>query len=201
VALLLRSFVEGAPLPDLIDGPIAASMREIGALWQHRSEGIFLEHRATEICLRALYRLEALLPEPPPRPTAVGGAPAGDPYRLPTLSVATCLRAEGMHAVNLGAQVPANSFLDALQAHDAALIWISISVEMTREIEQLVETIAEQAMAAGSSLLIGGRTHAQLRNLDRPGVERGSSMRELTAFARGLVAALRQRERADFTRP
>ena len=201
IALLLRSFVEGATLPDLIDGPIAASMREIGALWQHRSEGIFLEHRGTEICLRALYRLEALLPEPQPSPVAVGGAPSGDPYLLPSLSVATCLRAEGLHAVNLGAHLPAASFVDALHAHAAALVWISVSVDATRDIEQLLETVHTQARAAGSSVIVGGRAHAQLRNLDGLGIEHGNSMRELTAFARGLVAALRQRGRGDFTPP
>ena len=60
-----------------------------GALWKHKEAGIFQEHRATDISIQALSRLRQVLPRPTKGPRAVGCAPSGDPYILPSLAVAT----------------------------------------------------------------------------------------------------------------
>jgi excisionase family DNA binding protein len=36
------------------DGPILAAMTRLGELWRHDSQGIFLEHRATDLCVQAV---------------------------------------------------------------------------------------------------------------------------------------------------
>ncbi|MEI8198233.1 MAG: helix-turn-helix domain-containing protein [Phycisphaerae bacterium] len=63
-AYLLNGYLGGRSVASLADGPIRAAMERIGKIWTHDPAGIFLEHRATEICLMAVTFLRALLPMP-----------------------------------------------------------------------------------------------------------------------------------------
>ena len=87
---IVGAFVDGMSLASLFDGPIARALAQIGTLWKHSEEGIFVEHVATGVCLEAVNRLRVLLPPPSSSaPVALGGAPSGDPYLLPSLMAAT----------------------------------------------------------------------------------------------------------------
>ena len=52
----------------MVSGPkdecekLKPAFEAIGSMWLHSSDGIFVEHRATELCLAALHQLSAILP-------------------------------------------------------------------------------------------------------------------------------------------
>ncbi|MDH3584128.1 MAG: hypothetical protein OER86_07925, partial [Phycisphaerae bacterium] len=100
-AIVLSAYLGGETISSLCDGPIHSAMNRIGELWEHGDQGIFIEHRATDICLQALNQVRGLLgPAPPGAPVAVGGAPATDPYALPSLMAATTLASRGWSEMN-----------------------------------------------------------------------------------------------------
>jgi methanogenic corrinoid protein MtbC1 len=168
-------------------------MRRLGEHWRRGEEGIFIEHRATDIVVQALNQLRTVLP--PVRdgaPAAVGAAPAGDPYLLPTLGAATVLQAAGFQVTNLGPDTPTEALLAAARQLGAQLVWLSVSAagtnaERRREVRRLLAGLEP----LGATLVAGGSRVGELALQAGPNVFAGSSMGELAAFARGLAAAQR----------
>ena len=69
--------------------------------WEHGSDGIVIEHRAVDTCLRALSLIRSLIPRAAPTaPVALGAAVANDPCVLP--SIAAVVLADAGFDVNLG---------------------------------------------------------------------------------------------------
>lgn len=186
---LLSVFLEGRSLADLCDTVVAPAMHRIGELWTHDTQGIFLEHRATDLCCQALQSIRTLLPPPGPEaPGAVGAAPPGDPYLLPTLMASAVLTAEGWNAVNLGPDLPFASLLQAAAACRAALVWLAVSAEgLSGKAVPELQEMAARLEESGASLVVGGRACPRdLRPGTSPQFFSVSSMAELAAFARGL---------------
>jgi excisionase family DNA binding protein len=161
-ATLFGAWLAGASVAELLDGPVAAAMRKIGALWRHDAEGILVEHRATDLCEQTLHIWRGMLPPPPAdAPVAVGGALAGDNYSLPSLMAATVIAAEGMREINLSKETPADTLARAAARYEARLVWIAMSVDLSDELHaqhvREIEALAAQVAATGGHLVLGGR--------------------------------------------
>jgi len=168
---------------------VRSAMDTLGELWRERPEGIFLEHRATDICLQALDQLRVLQPVPNDAPVLVGAAPEGDPYLLPSLMAAASLSLEGFRAINLGPQTPSDTVVHAVDAYRTSVVWISLtSSQLTRaQLEQYVKALLPPLTKRKASLIVGGRAATRVRHLRDPILHFGSSMAELVAFARGRL--------------
>ena len=83
--LLATMYLNGVSAAEICDGPLRHAMHRIGERWPEDPKGIFLEHRATNICMDALNRLRANFPSAATKAAAIGGAPEHDPYLLPSL--------------------------------------------------------------------------------------------------------------------
>lgn len=183
--LIVSSFLGGASAAELADGPIRHAMTRLGELWQHQNDGVFIEHRATDICLQAVNQIRTFLQAPTDAPAAVGGAPAGDPYALPSVLAACVLTENGLSAVNLGPDTPAESFIQAAQRHRARLCWLSISVESdAREATAKLTDMARELAALQCRLIVGGRGTDRLRLSSIDNLFRCDSMASLAAIAR-----------------
>lgn len=183
-------YLAGRPLAWIFDGPVREAMTRIGELWRHQGDGILLEHRATDICFQAVMRLRLSLPAEPGSPVAIGGAPGGDPYLLPSLLAATVLRDAGMTDINLGPQTPLSILSEAARYESPRLIWVSLSVaEAAREARAGLLGLAEDLAKRGVSLIVGGRAAQDLADLRHRNLTISGSMAELATFARGLLAA------------
>jgi len=191
--LLLTWYLEGRPLADILDGPIRGAMARVGALWEHGSQGIFVEHRATDIVLQALGQLRMLLPASPPgAPRAVGGAPSGDPYLVPSLGAATLLASTGWGVTHLGPQTPRDALLEAIAAVSPRLVWWSLSSESGAVAAALdLPAVLAAVEQQDAFLVVGGRAAAGMVVAEHSRLVRVSSMSELDAFARGLSAGTR----------
>lgn len=183
---LKARYLEGATVADLADGPIRAAMHALGELWRHDPQGVFVEHRATVACLQAVAQLRALIPDPPAgAPVALGGAPAGDPYLLPTQLASLVLEEAGVRAVNLGPETPVSAFAQAIAQHRPQLVWISVTTAVApgrarayaRWLAALPHTV---------TVIVGGQQAVTLAPLP-PRVRRGAGMAELVDVARVLT--------------
>ena len=190
--LVLSLYLDGTAVSQLADRVIAPAMGRIGARWQHGPEGIFFEHRASDICDQALNRLRGLLPAAEAAPVAVGAGPEDDPYVLPSLMAATVLATEGWSEVSLGAYTPVHVLARAAADCEARLVWLALSVERSPGGNaELVRALAAGLRAAGSDarVVVGGPGVSAERPPAVAGAYFAGSMSELAAFAQGLRTA------------
>jgi MerR family transcriptional regulator, light-induced transcriptional regulator len=184
---IVSLYLDGASLAWIFDNPIRQALARIGEMWAHDPGGVFLEHRATDTCLRVLAELRLLLPPPDPEaPLAIGCAPAGDVYQIPSAMAALIVAEAGFQERNLGADTPLEAVLFAMQHHTPELVWFSLSTpvrhprELTSGLGRLLEA------AGGAAVVVGGRAAADVTLPRHPALHRISRMSEFAAFARGL---------------
>ncbi len=182
-------FLEGRSVAWIADGPVVEAMRRLGELWKRGPEGILCEHRATDLCVQAVIQLRLALPKPPEdAPVAVGAAPSGDPYLLPTLLAAGVCQEAGLRAVNFGPETPLPVLAAAADEHDASLVWLSISTdEGAGAAGAGVADLAAAVAARGGHLIVGGRRASGLDAAAGTHVTMGSRLTELAALARGVA--------------
>ena len=156
--LIVGLYLQGHDAGWIFDRVLTPTLARFGELWRHDDAGIYAEHRAFDVCLRAVHELRALMPPPPPEArVALGGTPPGDLYLMPSAMAATVLAGAGFRDVNLGAQVPADVLVRAAVHYRAALVWLSLSCRKkapgTAELDELAARLHEH----GAALVVGGR--------------------------------------------
>jgi excisionase family DNA binding protein len=119
----------GAELDEIYLDVITPAMRNIGSRWAAGELDISVEHRATGIAQRLIGRLgPRFARRGRTRGTIVLGTPAGERHSLPVAMLGDLLRGEGWEVSDLGADMPASSFVaSALDTPDATAIGVSIS--------------------------------------------------------------------------
>ncbi|MFA9460996.1 helix-turn-helix domain-containing protein [Thiohalorhabdus sp. Cl-TMA] len=190
--LLVGRYMDGQPLPHILDTLISPSLRRIGELWRETEEGIFIEHRAADICERALDQFRELAPPlPDDAPVAVGGSSARDAHSLPSRMAATVLHEQGWRVVNLGAFTPPSTLRHAVSENGARLAWVAVTLlEPGNQIRRLVADYhaALQEESTPVSLAVGGPFFRGADISGLSGAQLVTSMGELAAFAQGLHA-------------
>lgn len=191
---LIQLYVDGKPMSQIFDGPLRGAMARMGELWRCRDDGVGIEHRASEICYRAVAELRAML-TPPKQPAAcaVGGGPPGDPYVLPSMCIATVLAEQGWHEANLGANVPWDQWVAMAGRYNAALAWLSVTGEPANDLLERITELAEKLSAIDVTLIVGGQALPEsVKRLHKPNLHTASTLVELAAFARGALAGTRK---------
>jgi methanogenic corrinoid protein MtbC1 len=188
---ILAMYLGGAGLAAMFDGPLARAMHRVGELWQHDTRGVLVEHRATDICLQAVNHLRQLLAPPDAGAlAALGGAPPGDPYLLPSMMAAAVLAEAGYRVTSFGADTPLDVLATAAAEQKASLVWLSVSaVEHKAPLKRGIEQLAETLRGHDARLLVGGRLAAPLVPRDLPNVRVLATMSELAAFTRAAKPA------------
>lgn len=183
---ILARYFAGASIAELADGPVRAAMHALGELWHHDPRGIFIEHRATELCLQALAQLRAALDEPAGAPVALGGAPEDDPYRLSTGLAAMVLVEAGYRAIDLGPDTPVSALHQAVLEHRPRLVWISASARLApARAHAIGRWIA--GLPRSTAVVVGGR-HGRAIAAAQPAARYLDTMVELAGLARELRA-------------
>lgn len=186
-AIVIGAFVEGARIVELCDGPIRSVMHRLGEIWNHDHAGVFLEHRATSVVVEILGRLRSLTPARPEAPRAIGCAPSGDPYLIPTLAAAAALSEEGFDATNLGPDTPLTALELAIEKITPAVVWISASTERSAPVvEAGLDSLARACRSNRASLVIGGRAFEDRTLGLASHAVHCRSLAEMAAFTRGL---------------
>lgn len=157
-------FLDGVPVAALCDGPLRAALTRIGELWRESVEGVMIEHRATAVCVDALATLRTMLPEPDAGArVAIGGAPTGDPYLVPSMMCAAALHDAGMRAVNFGPESPLDVLARAARDERAALAWVSVTSPVEPGIAAVLEHFCDDMAKQGTVVVLGGRQRDSLQ--------------------------------------
>ncbi len=167
IGLMQWLFASGMNVAELCDGPIASALRRIGERWPHDKRAIFIEHRATILCGRALNQLRLSIPVPDEdAPKAIGAAMSGDMYLVPTLMASLVLHDAGFNETNLGPNTPLDVLADAVVDEQPDLIWLSVS-EPFRSNSHRAEILklAEVAQLNNTMFIVGGRHAGELAPL------------------------------------
>lgn len=175
---LFSLYLSGSSVAELCDGPIREAFVRIGNLWPHDDRAIFLEHRATTLCIRGLNQLRLAMPENNAyAPDALGCAPAEDPYMLPTLMASLVIHEAGFNETNLGPNTPLDVLVDAVEDERPDLVWLSLTSPIrSRQQSREILRVADVADANGIRLVVGG---AAASSLPESKIEVVPSMREL----------------------
>ncbi|MCH2162885.1 MAG: hypothetical protein MK085_13580, partial [Phycisphaerales bacterium] len=161
---LASRYLAGEDISELSDGLIRSTLTEIGEFWKHRGDGIVVEHRATDTCVRALLRMRSMFDVQEPAPIATGAAIPGDAYMLPSLIASLVAAENGMCARNLGPDTPFEAMKIAAEKDRPSLFWITASI--IPDLEELAGNILDfKSFLADKNCIIalGGRAANEIR--------------------------------------
>ncbi|MEQ8787038.1 MAG: helix-turn-helix domain-containing protein [Pirellulaceae bacterium] len=142
----------------ICDEVIAESFHQIGDAWDCGELQVYRERRACEVAVRVLHEVRrGLAARASGAPLAMGAAPSGDYYTLPTAMVELTLRDRGWGAVSLGSNLPFDTLRAAIVDHRPRLFWLSVShlaceASFLEGYASLVETAG-----AATAIAVGGR--------------------------------------------
>ena len=193
IGYLSHEYLSGNSFASLCDGPVRHCLEQVGHAWAQTSDGqeknlrIAEEHRSVDIILQALQQLRRMVQSSETAPVAIGGAPPGDPYLVPSLCAALSLLGDGWRTANLGPSSPFEVLRTAAVRAKAKLVWVSISVESPEaNIRQGLEMLSETMLGMNGSVVVGGRKLPEELTRGIPGVHAATTMREMVLFSRGL---------------
>lgn len=188
--LLMSLYLKGRSVADIIDDTLQKSLESIGTQWKHSSAGIYKEHRAVDICIQALTELRLAIGQRKDGPIALGGAPSNDSYILPSMSAAMVVASEGFTPINLGPNTPFETFREAVDSNNPVLVWITVShIENKSKLSDELREFVRWSREKSINVVIGGHHIDDLDDTALAGARKGKSMRELSAFAQGLMTS------------
>ena len=190
-AIMTGRYMSGADIASIGDGLVRPTLERLGELWKHDPQGILVEHRAIEICIRALTELVAWLPPiPPGAPTAVTAAGPEDPYLLSPMLASMVLQEQRIQVRNLGPSTPLETIDLATLRYGAIMCSVSVGIVQVRHCHAAWIRLADRLGANQIKLIVGGRCVATLPNEFLSRVRVCSSMIELGSYAAGVVGGV-----------
>lgn len=161
--LLFDALLAPHTIEQIGDELIAPVFHRIGEGWARGELDVYQERRGVEICLRTLHEFRRFLRQPEAEaPLALGGGLSGDNSNLPSTLVELMLREQGWRAHGLGANLPTDSLIKAIQEVRPRLVWVSIChAHDEQAICDAVNQLFAAAVTQGAALLVGGRAITQ----------------------------------------
>ena len=157
VSMVCRSELGSVALADLLIRP---TMERIGHSWLVGAWDTYQEHQATLMVASAVIeQIRELTPDDDSSlPLAIGAAPSGDPYVLPTLLGELVLREQGWRVINLSNNLPLKSLAKATRDHNPRIVFLSINAVSDRDaFVAEYSYFYEAASQAGAAIVVGGR--------------------------------------------
>lgn len=175
---------EGMSVPELYQRVIAPAMHEIGALWEKGALTVADEHLATALTHRVLAALRPpLRVEAKADPAAKGrvmlAAVEGEQHALGLRMAADVCEDAGFEAIYLGADVPTEALLQAVDSLSPDLLALSATMpEPASRLEGVAAIVSRSHPQL--DLLIGGQAAF-------PRMDRGTLVRDLEVLPRQLA--------------
>jgi excisionase family DNA binding protein len=136
---------------------LSPAMALIGDDWAAGKVSVAQEHRASVVMLRLIGRLGPRFSRRGrKRGTIVIGAPPGDHHAVPVALAADLLRGAGFSVIDLGADTPAASFVDAGRSAER-LIGVGISATRRDNHEGIAEAVSAVHRELACPVVLGGQ--------------------------------------------
>lgn len=161
----------GMPVAAIYTEVIVPALRQIGEGWHRGQVTIAQEHAATQLATRIVSRLSAQISRRGvSKGTVVIGTTATEKHTLPVMIAADLIRNEGFEVLDLGSNLPAESFAEIV-ASQQRLVAVGISVTAADQTEEIATTIAAIREHVEVPILLGGAAidgeqHAKLLGAD-----------------------------------
>jgi excisionase family DNA binding protein len=135
---------------------LAPTLRSVGDRWAAGEVTVAEEHRASAVALRLVGRLgPRFVRRGRKRGTVVLGAAPGDTHGLPVAIAADLLRARGHAVIDLGPDVPPQSFVDAALGAER-LVAVGIGTFTPGNERALAHAVAAVHAQVGCPVVVGG---------------------------------------------
>ena len=135
---------------------LTPSLQAIGSLWRDGTITVADEHAAVQITKRLIARLGTqMTSRGVRRGTVVLGSTSTEVHDLPTSILADLLRAERFEVVDLGANLPPESFATTVEQVDS-VVAVAIGITMPGQDGAVSETVSAIRSVSEAPLLIGG---------------------------------------------
>jgi DNA-binding transcriptional MerR regulator/methylmalonyl-CoA mutase cobalamin-binding subunit len=160
--LLDDLFAGSSSFERVVDDRLMPALRALGEAWANGTVSVSAEHAASHAVLRRLSAaFEAAGGAVRGRPVLVG-LPPGSRHEIGSLAFATAARRRGMRVTYLGADVPRQSWIEAVQATKAGAIVVGVQTESDRA---PAEAVVRAAIKLGGGVLVtvGGPASAAAR--------------------------------------
>ena len=188
-AIVHQAYQSGVPIETLADVVIAPAMANVGHQWETARLDVWQEHRGTQLCAAALFDLKRELESRAERnrPVAIGAAPEGDHYALPTLLGQLVLLDAGWEAINLGPNTPLASLTKAVRELRPRMVWLSASyIRNDEEFLGAYRDLYREAEQQGVAVAVGGQALVEGIRSAMIYTTFGDGLSHLAAFARTL---------------
>ncbi len=158
-SLLVGLQLAGHDIATIADHIIRPTFDRLGRLWKDNLTGIFLEHRATQLCLVALDELRTLASQQPIQAgrCALIAGPPGDPYLLPLMLATLTLREAGWQVTCLGPDTPLDVIDHAARDLSATLICLSVTASPRPTLADEIGALVERVTPLRRRVLVGGQ--------------------------------------------
>ena len=146
----------GVSAPDIYMEVITPALREVGAKWESGEIDVAQEHAASQIARRVVARLSPQMNRRGVRRgTVVVGSTATEMHDLPISIVADLLRSRHFDVIDLGGNLPPESFASAVRSANN-VVAAAIGVTALGQEEEIARTVAAIRASADVPILIGG---------------------------------------------
>lgn len=155
---VLAAVEGGTPVAEVYLEVIQRSQREIGRLWQLSRITVGQEHFCTAASQAIIARLYPwIFSAERCGKSMVAACIGGELHELGVRMVADFFEMNGWNTYYLGANVPAESILDAIETQKADVVALSATmVRHVGAVRQLVAAIRADARAGNARILVGG---------------------------------------------
>lgn len=150
---------------------VIPAMRSVGEKWIEGEISVAGEHAASQVMNRVVSRLSAQIARRGvSKGTVVLGTSATELHVLPLMIAADMIRLEGFEVLDLGANLPPDSFAEVV-ATQQRLVAVGISVTAPDQAEAVRDTIAKLRAKIDVPIFVGGSAvdgleHAKLLGAD-----------------------------------
>ncbi len=157
-SIVFEYFQAGVSVSRIFDDIVTPALRTLGEKWGCKELEIYEERSACQIMLQILHELRRKQLAPVTQRSAMGATCEGDPYSLPIMMGEIVLRSVGWDTRLLGCSIPFSSATKAIQQHQPAIFWLSISSIMD-ELAFIAEynQLYEVASKTNTAVVVGGR--------------------------------------------
>ena len=158
---LVNEFMNGKSLAEIFDGTIKNSLEFLGQIHEEDAESIFLEHRATQICISCINFLSQYLSSSHTEFNAVSCSLEGDIYILPSLGTSVVIMENAGNCINIGPHTPISVIKQTVKNSRMKIDLVCISINDVIDVKQTNQdliSLSNILNALEIELVIGGRS-------------------------------------------
>ncbi|KAB2922996.1 MAG: helix-turn-helix domain-containing protein [Bacteroidetes bacterium] len=173
---------------DIFDRILFPAFFRIGVKWMNGEIGVEQEHLASNTAMHAVMKLqEHVVKKPKHGGIALLGCLEEEYHEMGIACVNAVLEAGGWSTYYLGANVPTESFIDAVENYVPDLICVSsLTPRSKRWLVEQCGALRETALIIGAKLVVGGAAASDALKKKVPADFVPSSIAELNEYAAAL---------------